>query len=97
MTIRVTLPAHLRQLAKCEHEVAVEALATQRALLDAIEQTYPALRGTMRDPATGQRRPFVRFFACGEDLSHDSPDDPLPDAVAAGKEPFMVVGAMAGG
>jgi molybdopterin synthase sulfur carrier subunit len=97
MTIRVTLPAHLRQLAKCEHEVSVEAPATQRALLDAIEQTYPALRGTMRDPATGQRRPFVRFFACGEDLSHDSPDDPLPDAVAAGKEPFMVVGAMAGG
>lgn len=97
MIIRVTLPAHLRQLAKCDHEVAIEASATQRALLDAIEQTYPALRGTMRDPATGQRRPFVRFFACGEDLSHDSPDDPLPDAVAAGKEPFMVVGAMAGG
>jgi molybdopterin converting factor small subunit len=97
MTIRVTLPAHLRQLAKCEHELSVDASATQRALLDAIEETYPALRGTMRDPATGQRRPFVRFFACGEDLSHDSPDDPLPDAVAAGREPFMVVGAMAGG
>jgi sulfur-carrier protein len=97
MSIRVTLPAHLRQLAKCEHEVSIDAQGTQRALLDAIEQTYPALKGTMRDPATGIRRPFVRFFACGEDLSHDSPDDPLPDAVAAGKEPFMVVGAMAGG
>jgi hypothetical protein len=97
MSIRVTLPAHLRQLAKCAHEVTVDAAATQRALLDAIEQTYPALRGTMRDPATGNRRPFVRFFACGEDLSHDSPDDPLPEAVVAGKEPFMVVGAMAGG
>jgi molybdopterin synthase sulfur carrier subunit len=97
MTIRVTLPAHLRQLAKCGHEVTIDAGATQRALLDAIEQTYPALRGTMRDPATGQRRAFVRFYACGEDLSHDSPDDPLPEAVVTGKEPFMVIGAMAGG
>jgi molybdopterin synthase sulfur carrier subunit len=97
VSIRVALPAHLRQLAKCQHEVTIDAAATQRALLDAIEQTYPALRGTMRDPATGMRRPFVRFFACGEDLSHESPDDPLPAAVAEGKEPFRVVGAMAGG
>jgi molybdopterin converting factor small subunit len=95
--IRVVLPAHLRQLARCEGEVAVEAEPTQRAVLDAVEQQYPALRGTMRDPATGQRRAFVRFFACEEDLSHESPDAPLPEAVVAGKEPFLVIGAMAGG
>lgn len=95
--IRVQLPAHLRQLAQCDREIAVDAQPTQRAVLDAIEQLYPMLRGTMRDPGTGQRRAFVRFFACEEDLSHDSPDDPLPDEVAAGKQPFMVVGAMAGG
>ena len=95
--IRVVLPAHLRQLARCQREVTVEAAATQRAVLDALEELYPVLRGTMRDSATGKRRPFVRFFACGEDLSHDSPDDPLPGLVADGSEPFRVVGAMAGG
>jgi molybdopterin synthase sulfur carrier subunit len=95
--IRVLLPAHLRQLAHCEREIQVEAVATQRAVLDAVEQQYPMLRGTLRDPATGARRPFVRFFACQQDLSHDPPDTPLPEAVAAGNEPFRVVGAMAGG
>lgn len=95
--IRVVLPAHLRQLARCDREVQLEATATQRAVIDALEQRYPALRGTLRDPATGARRPFVRFFACQQDLSHDSPDDPLPAAVATGQEPFLVVGAMAGG
>lgn len=75
----------------------MDAAATQRAVLDAIEHRYPALRGTLRDPATGQRRSFVRFFACDEDLSHELPDAPLPQSVAAGKEPFRVVGAMAGG
>jgi sulfur-carrier protein len=95
--IRVLLPSHLRQLAHCEREIAVDAAATQRAVLDAIEQQYPALRGTMRDPRTGLRRPFVRFFACEQDLSHESPDTPLPEAVADGREPYLVVGAMAGG
>ncbi len=95
--IRVVLPAHLRQLARCQREVTVDAEPTQRAVLDALEQLYPVLRGTLRDATSGRRRPFVRFFACGEDLSHDSPDDPLPDPVAAGQEPFRVVGAMAGG
>jgi hypothetical protein len=97
--IRVVLPAHLRTLARLEGEVAleVEGPVTQRAILDALEAGYPALRGTIRDHATKQRRPFVRFFACEQDLSHDPPDDPLPDPVAAGTEPFIVVGAMAGG
>jgi molybdopterin converting factor small subunit len=95
--IRVLLPAHLRQLAHCDRELVVDAAATQRAVLDAVESQYPVLRGTMQDVNTGERRAFVRFFACEEDLSHDLPDDPLPDAVAQGKEPFMVVGAMAGG
>jgi molybdopterin converting factor small subunit len=95
--IRVHLPAHLRQLAHCEREVAVEAEATQRGVLDALEDRYPALRGTMRDTATGRRRAFVRFYACEEDLSHEPPDAPLPAAVAEGREPFLVVGAMAGG
>ena len=96
--IRVLLPAHLRQLAHCEKEVQVEpAAATPRAVLDALEARYPVLCGTIRDTRTGERRAFVRFFACEEDLSHDSPDDPLPDAVADGREPFMIVGAMAGG
>lgn len=95
--IRVVLPAHLRQLARCEREIAVESAATQRAVLDALEAQFPALRGTMRDPATGNRRAFVRFFACQQDLSHELPDDPLPDAVAAGTEPLLVIGAMAGG
>jgi molybdopterin synthase sulfur carrier subunit len=96
--IRVVLPAHLRQLAHCDRELTVDAeQATQRAVLDALELRFPMLRGTLRDPVTGRRRPFVRFFACQQDLSHDSPDDPLPAAVAAGTEAFMVVGAMAGG
>ena len=97
--IRVILPAHLRILAKVEGEVQleVEGPVTQRSVLDALEARYPALCGTLRDHVTEQRRPFVRFFACEEDLSHDSPDAPLPDAVAAGTEPFLVVGAIAGG
>jgi sulfur-carrier protein len=97
--IRVVLPAHLRTLAQINGEVEldVEGRATQRLVLDALEARYPMLRGTIRDHDTQQRRPFVRFFACQEDLSHDLPDDPLPEAVALGSEPFMVVGAMAGG
>jgi hypothetical protein len=95
--IRVVLPAHLRALAHCEREISVDAAPTQRAVLDAIEERYPMLRGTMRDPRTGVRRPFVRFFACEEDLSHDQPDDALPAPVVEGKEPFLVIGAMAGG
>jgi hypothetical protein len=97
--IRVVLPYHLRALAQVGGEVtlAVAAPATQRAVLDALEARYPVLRGTIRDHATGQRRPFLRFFACQEDLSHQSPDDPLPEAVASGAEPFFVVGAVAGG
>jgi hypothetical protein len=99
MTIRVGLPAHLRTLAKVNGEVRLDLAgpATQRAVLDALEARYPVLRGTIRDHGTKRRRAFVRFFACGEDVSHDSPDAPLPDAVAAGTEPFWVVGAMAGG
>jgi len=97
--IRVVLPAHLRTLAKVEGEVKLEVQgqATQRSVLDAIEACYPMLCGTLRDHVTKQRRPFVRFFACEEDLSHESPDAPLPDAVANGTEPFLVVGAIAGG
>ncbi len=97
--IRVQLPAHLRTLAHVDREVAVEVegAATQRAVLDALEARYPMLCGTMRDQVTHQRRAFVRFFACEEDLSHEPPDAPLPDEVAAGAEPFMIVGAMAGG
>jgi hypothetical protein len=97
--IRVVLPAHLRTLARVsgEVELEVEGQATQRSVLAAVETTYPVLRGTIRDHATERRRPFVRFFACGEDLSHESPDAPLPAAVAAGTEPFLIVGAMAGG
>jgi sulfur-carrier protein len=97
--IRVVLPAHLRTLAKVEGEVTldVEGPATQRSVLDAIEARYPMLLGTLRDHVTQKRRPFVRFFACEEDLSHESPDAPLPDAVTTGKEPFLVVGAIAGG
>jgi hypothetical protein len=99
MTIRVVLPAHLRKLARVDREVAVEVdgPVTQRSVLDALEARYPMLRGTVRDHATLQRRPFVRFFACEEDLSHEPPDTPLPDAVARGVEPFLIVGAMAGG
>ena len=97
--IRVVLPAHLRTLARVDGEVTldVDGPATQRAVLDALEARYPMLRGTIRDHATQQRRAFVRFFACEEDLSHEPPDARLPDAVAAGAEPFLVVGAMAGG
>jgi len=97
--IRVVLPAHLRTLARISGEVQleVEGEATQRKVLDALEARYPMLGGTLRDHVTGDRRPFVRFFACEEDLSHESPDAPLPDAVAAGVEPFLVVGAIAGG
>ena len=97
--IRVVLPAHLRTLARVDGEVKVPVAgpATQGAVLDALEDAYPMLRGTIRDRATGRRRAFVRFFACGEDLSHEAPDAPLPDAVATGAEPFLVVGAMAGG
>jgi molybdopterin converting factor small subunit len=97
--IRVILPAHLRMLAKVtgEVELDVEGQATQRSLLDALEARYPMLRGTIRDHVTQQRRPFVRFFACEQDLSHESPDAPLPDAVASGVEPFLLVGAIAGG
>jgi len=97
--IRVVLPAHLRTLARVNGEVKldVDGTATQRSILDALEATYPMLRGTIRDQVTQQRRAFVRFFACEQDVSHESPDAPLPDAVAKGAEPFLVVGAMAGG
>lgn len=97
--IRVILPAHLRALAHVSRDVELqlEGRPTQRQVLDALEARYPMLRGTLRDPVTQQRRAFVRFFACQEDLSHDSPDTPLPEAVAQGTEPFLVVGAMAGG
>ena len=95
--IRVQLPAHLRQLARCDGEVSLDCPATQSGVLGALEEKYPALRGTMRDPASGRRRAFVRFYACEEDLSHEAPDAPLPEPVAAGREPFLVIGAMAGG
>jgi molybdopterin synthase sulfur carrier subunit len=97
--IRVVLPFHLLTLAQAGGEVGidVEGRVTQRAVLDAIEARYPMLRGTIRDQVTGQRRPFLRFFACGRDLSHEPPDAPLPDAVAMGAEPLLIVGAIAGG
>ncbi len=97
--IRVVLPTHLRTLARAPGELSLdlEGPVTQRAVLDALEARYPMLRGTIRDQVTQQRRPYVRFFACKQDLSLESPDAPLPAAVAAGKEPFRVVGAMAGG
>ena len=97
--IRVVLPPHLRTLAHVGSEVSldVEGEVTIRAVLDALEQSYPMLRGTIRDHTTQRRRAFLRFFACEEDLSHESPDAPLPDAVIRGKEPLMIVGAMAGG
>jgi molybdopterin synthase sulfur carrier subunit len=97
--IRVVLPPHLRNLAQISGEVHVDltGAVTQRRVLDAVEEKYPMLQGTMRDRGTGRRRPFVRFFACEEDLSNESPDSPLPDRVTDGKEPFLVVGAMAGG
>jgi sulfur-carrier protein len=97
--IRVELPAHLRTLARVDREVEVqvEGPATRRAVLDALEARYPVLRGAIRDHTTQQRRPFVRFFACEQDLSHESPDALLPEAVAMGAEPLLIVGAMAGG
>ena len=97
--IRVELPAHLRTLARVNGEVTVEVQgqATQRSVLDALEACYPALKGAIRDHVTQQRRPFLRFFACQEDLSHESPDAPLPEAVASGAEPLLIIGAIAGG
>jgi hypothetical protein len=97
--IRVVLPFHLRTLAKVDNEIQIELAgpATQRAVLDALESRYPVLCGTMRDHVTLKRRPFIRFFACSEDLSNESPDAPLPDAVVNGAEPFLVIGAIAGG
>ena len=97
--IRVVLPVPLRALAHADDELALELAgpATQRAVLDAVEARYPMLRGTIRDQLTQRRRPFVRFFACERDLSHEPPDAPLPDVVATGVEPFLIVGAMAGG
>jgi hypothetical protein len=97
--IRVVLPYHLRTLAHVDDEVEleVEGPVTQRALLDALEACYPVLRGTIRDQVTQKRRPFLRFFACKQDLSHEPPDAPLPDAVASGAEPLLVIGAIAGG
>jgi len=97
--IRVILPHHLRNLANVGREVSVEVTppVTQRSVIDALEAKYPVLRGTIRDHGTLQRRPLLRFFACEEDLSHDSPDTPLPEKVAAGVEPFVILGAIAGG
>ena len=97
--IRVVLPAHLRTLARVGDEVTVEVAGsvTQRSVLDALEASYPMLSGTIRDHVTQERRPFLRFFACSEDLSHESPDAPLPEAVASGREPLLVIGAIAGG
>ena len=97
--IRVVLPPHLRTLARVGHEVQLEVdgPVTQRAVLDVLEARYPVLAGTIRDHVTQERRPFLRYFACEEDLSHESPDAPLPDQVASGAEPFLIVGAIAGG
>jgi molybdopterin synthase sulfur carrier subunit len=97
--IRVILPAHLRNLARVDSEVElqIEGAATQCGVLDALEAAYPTLRGTIRDHETQRRRPLVRFFACAQDVSHDSPEAPLPEPVATGAEPFLIVGAMAGG
>lgn len=98
-TVRVVLPAHLRAMAKVQGEVtvAVPGDVTQRSVLDALEAAYPMLMGTIRDRATGRRRAFVRFFACEQDLSHEEPDAPLPERVVRGEEPYLVIGAMAGG
>jgi molybdopterin synthase sulfur carrier subunit len=97
--IRVEIPFHLRNLARVEGEVTlhIEGRVTQRAVLDALEARYPVLKGTIRDQVTHKRRPFLRFYACELDLSHDSPDDPLPESVASGAEPYLIVGAIAGG
>ncbi|MEZ4870586.1 MAG: MoaD/ThiS family protein [Caldilineaceae bacterium] len=98
-TIRIVIPHHLRNLSGVGKEIAlvVEGPVTQRTVLDALEAQYPMLRGTIRDRATQKRRPFIRFFACEQDLSHAAPDEPLPDAVLTGKEPLLIIGAMAGG
>ncbi|MDR5726064.1 MAG: MoaD/ThiS family protein [Terriglobia bacterium] len=98
-TVQVALPYHLRNLAQVQGDVTLDVAGpvTVRSVLDALEARYPMLMGTIREHETQQRRPFLRFFACGEDLSHDSPDAPLPEAVAEGKEPLMVIGAIAGG
>ena len=97
--IRVAMPAHLRTLAGVDGDVTVELEGdvTRRTVLDALEKRYPMLRGTIREHVSGERRPFLRFFACGEDVTHDSPDDPLPQEIVSGKEPFYVIGAIAGG
>jgi sulfur-carrier protein len=97
--IRVVLPGHLRSLARAQGEVQlhIEGPVTQRSVLDALESAYPMLRGTIRDHVTQQRRPFLRFFACEEDLSHEQPDAPLPEAVTSGAEPLLIIGAIAGG
>ena len=97
--IRVVLPAHLKTLvnARSEVQLEVDGVASQRSVVDALESRYPVLLGTIRDPTTKRRRPFVRFFACEEDISHDDPEAPLPAAVVSGDEPFFVIGAMAGG
>jgi molybdopterin synthase sulfur carrier subunit len=95
--ISVVLPTHLSALAHCERHIVIEAEPTQRGVIDALESTYPRLRGTLREPGTDRRRPFVRFFACEQDLSHEEPDAPLPELVVAGREPYLIVGAMAGG
>jgi molybdopterin synthase sulfur carrier subunit len=97
--IRVWLPGHLRKLAQTDGEVLLDIVGpvTQRSVLNALEVSYPMLRGTIRDHVTEQRRPFLRFFACEQDLSHESPDTPLPDAVESGAEPFLILGAIAGG
>jgi sulfur-carrier protein len=97
--IRVVIPHHLRTLARVRKEIVlqIEGPVTQRTVLDALEAEYPMLRGTIREHVTQKRRPFIRFFACEQDLSHEPPDDPLPEAVVMGKEPFLIVGAMAGG
>jgi len=98
--IRIVLPAHLKALARVTSEVRLDldgAAVTQRGVIDALESQFPALRGTIRDALTDRRRPLLRFYACGEDLSHEAPDTPLPDDVASGREPYLIVGAMAGG
>ena len=97
--IRVAMPAHLRTLAGVDGDVTVdvEGEVTRRSVLDALENRYPMLRGTIREHVSGQRRPFLRFFACGEDITHNPPDDPLPQEIVSGKEPFYVIGAIAGG
>lgn len=97
--IRVAMPAHLRTLAGVNGDVTleIEGEVTRRSILDALETRYPMLRGTIREHVSGERRPFLRFFACGEDITHKSPDDPLPEAIVSGAEPFYVIGAIAGG